>query len=141
MLWSSYVFVSHIEEDSGSVFGIVTSERTYYLTAESQNDRKEWSELIRRVKSMPEAKIKSVLAEEVDARKALMTIDLELIDSVAAIQNEKKYEYHSNAWDFGFDYKLRNITIDNYCICDYEHLNNMKQREHSYICMYISQIL
>ena len=39
---------------------------------------------------MPDAKIKSVLAEEVDVRKAVMTIDLELIDSVAAIENEKK---------------------------------------------------
>ena len=58
--------------------------------AENQTDRKEWCELIRRVKSMPDAKIKSVLAEEVDVRKAVMTIDLELIDSVAAIENEKK---------------------------------------------------
>ena len=40
---------------------------------------------------MPDAKIKSVLAEEVDVRKAVMTIDLELIDSVAAIENEKKW--------------------------------------------------
>ena len=82
----------HIEEDTGNVFGIVTSDRTYYLTAENQNEKREWCELVRRVKNMPEAKIKSVLAEEVDARKALLTIDLELIDSVAAIQNEKKYE-------------------------------------------------
>ena len=79
-----------MEEDSGNVFGIVTAERTYYLTAESPGDKREWCELVKRVKGMPEAKIKSVLAEEVDARKALLTIDLELIDSVAAIQNEKK---------------------------------------------------
>ena len=72
------------------MFGIVTAERTYYLTAECVNDKKEWCELIRRVKSMPEAKVKSVLAEEVDSRKALVTIDLELIDSVAAIENERK---------------------------------------------------
>ena len=58
--------------------------------AENQTDRKEWCELILRVKSMPDAKNKSMLAEEVDVRKAVMTIDLELIDPVAAIENEKK---------------------------------------------------
>jgi hypothetical protein len=39
---------------------------------------------------MPEAKVKSLLAQEVDPRKALMTIDLELIDSVSAVDQEKK---------------------------------------------------
>ena len=72
------------------MFGIVTSERTYYLTADTAQEKREWCELIRRVKSMPEAKVKSVLAAEVDSSKALMTIDLELIDSVSALQAEKK---------------------------------------------------
>ncbi len=81
---------SHIEEDTGSVFGIVTSERTFYLTADTAQDKREWCELIRRVKSMPDAKVKSILAQEVNSGKALMTIDLELIDSVSALQAEKK---------------------------------------------------
>lgn len=50
----------------------------------------EWCEIIRRVRGMPEAKVKSLLAQEVDPRKALMTIDLELIDSVSALDQEKK---------------------------------------------------
>ncbi len=83
-------YYSHIEEDSGSVFGIVTSERTYHLTADDGNDKREWCELIRRVKGMPEAKVQSILAQEVDSRKALMSIDVELIDSVSAIQDDKK---------------------------------------------------
>lgn len=72
------------------MFGIVTSERTYYLTADTAQEKREWCEFIRRVKSMPDAKVKSVLTAEVDSRKALMTIDLELIDSVSALQAEKK---------------------------------------------------
>ena len=51
---------------------------------------REWCEIIRRVRGMPEAKVKSLLAQEVDPRKALMTIDLELIDSVSAVDQEKK---------------------------------------------------
>ena len=51
---------------------------------------REWCEIIRRVRGMPEAKVKSLLAQEVDPRKALMTIDLELIDSVSALDQEKK---------------------------------------------------
>ena len=85
-----HAYCSHIEEDTGNVFGIVTNERTYYLTADTPQDKREWCDLIRRVKSMPEAKVKSILAQEVDSGKALMTIDLELIDSVAALQTEKK---------------------------------------------------
>ena len=80
----------HIEEDTGSVFGVVTPERTYYLTADNPQEKREWCELIRRVKSMPEKKVKSILAADVDSGKALMTIDLELIDSVSALQAEKK---------------------------------------------------
>ena len=72
------------------MFGIVTHERTYYLTADTAQEKREWCELIRRVKSMPEAKVKSILAAEIDSSKALMTIDLELIDSVSALQDEKR---------------------------------------------------
>ena len=39
---------------------------------------------------MPESKVKSLLAQEVDPRKAVATVDLELIDSVAALDQEKK---------------------------------------------------
>ena len=81
---------SHIKDESGCIFGIVTVERTYCLSAEGVNDKKEWCQLINRVKSMPEAKVKSVSVEEVDSRKTLLTIDLELIDSVAVIENERK---------------------------------------------------
>ena len=51
---------------------------------------REWCEIIRRVRGMPEAKVKSLLAQEVDPRKALMIIDLELINSVSAVDQEKK---------------------------------------------------
>ena len=81
---------SHIKEEARCVFGIVTVERTYCHTAEGVDDKKEWCQLIPCVKSMPEAKVKSVLVEEVDSRKTLRTIDLELIDSVAVIENERK---------------------------------------------------
>ena len=84
------MYCRHIEEDVGNVFGIVTNERTYYLTSDTPQDKREWCDLIRRVKSMPEAKVKSILAQDVDSGKALMTIDLELIDSVSALQTEKK---------------------------------------------------
>jgi len=39
---------------------------------------------------MPEHKVKSLLVQEVDPRKAVMTIDLELIDSVTATDQEKR---------------------------------------------------
>ncbi len=68
----------------------MTSERTYHLTSDSAQDKREWCEIIRRVKGMPESKVKSILSQDVDSGKALMTIDLELIDSVSALQADKK---------------------------------------------------
>ena len=46
--------------------------------------------MIRRVRTMPEQKVKSMLAHEVDPRKSVLTLDLELIDSVTAIDQEKR---------------------------------------------------
>lgn len=40
---------------------------------------------------MPESKVKSLLAHEVDPRKALLSIDLETIDSVSALDQEKRF--------------------------------------------------
>ena len=48
-------------------------------------------EVIRRVRTMPEQKVKSMLAQEVDPRKALLTLDLELIESVTATDQERRY--------------------------------------------------
>ena len=72
---------------------------------------REWVEIIRRVRAMPEQKVKSLLAHEVDPRRALMTIDLEFIDSVTATDQEKRYRllalYCSNAPMGGADYSVR----------------------------------
>ena len=46
--------------------------------------------MIRRVRTMPEQKVKSMLVQEVDPRKALLTLDLELIESVTATDQEKR---------------------------------------------------
>lgn len=51
---------------------------------------REWCEIIRHVRALPEHKVKSLLVQEVDPRKAVMTIDLELIDSVTATDQEKR---------------------------------------------------
>ena len=51
---------------------------------------REWVEVIRRVRTMPEQKVKSMLVQEVDPRKALLTLDLELIESVTATDQEKR---------------------------------------------------
>ena len=51
---------------------------------------REWCEIIRHVRTLPEQKVKSLLVQEVDPAKAIMTIDLELIDSVTATDQEKK---------------------------------------------------
>ena len=51
-------------------------------------------EVIRRVRTMPEQKVKSMLAQEVDPRKALLTLDLELIESVTATDQERRYIVH-----------------------------------------------
>ena len=40
---------------------------------------------------MPEQKVKSMLVQEVDPRKAVLTLDLELIESVTATDQEKRY--------------------------------------------------
>ena len=40
---------------------------------------------------MPEPKVKSLLAQEVDPRKALLSIDVETVDSVAALDQEKRF--------------------------------------------------
>ena len=45
---------------------------------------REWVEVICHVRTMPEQKVKSMLVQEVDPRKALLTLDLELIESVTA---------------------------------------------------------
>ena len=50
--------------------------------------------MIRRVRTMPEQKVKSMLVQEVDPRKALLTLDLELIESVTATDQEKRYNLH-----------------------------------------------
>ena len=42
------------------------------------------------MRTLPEQKVKSLLVHEVDPAKAIMTIDLELIDSVTATDQEKK---------------------------------------------------
>ena len=134
---------SGIIEEGGSrehSFGVITPERTYHLTAESETDKRyrhphtlshshpspshflhsyldtlfhpfypshphpshphlsplsppffrEWCEIIRHVRTLPEQKVKSLLVQEVDPAKAIMTIDLELIDSVTATDQEKK---------------------------------------------------
>ena len=46
---------------------------------------------IRHMHTIPEQKVKSILAQEIDPRKAVMTIDLEVIDTVNAIDPEKKW--------------------------------------------------
>ena len=62
---------------------------------------REWVEVIRRVRTMPEQKVKSMLVQEVDPRKALLTLDLELIESVTATDQEKRYDfYHKNTSPF-----------------------------------------
>jgi hypothetical protein len=89
-----FSFASGIIEEGGTrehAFGLVTGERTFHLTAETAMDKKEWVEVIRRVRTMPEQKVKSMLAQEVDPRKALLTLDLELIESVTATDQEKRY--------------------------------------------------
>ena len=55
---------------------------------------REWVEVIRRVRTMPEQKVKSMLVQEVDPRKALLTLDLELIESVTATDQEKRSDLH-----------------------------------------------
>ena len=54
---------------------------------------REWVEVIRHVRTMPEQKVKSMLVQEVDPRKALLTLDLELIESVTATDQEKNVQY------------------------------------------------
>uniref|UniRef100_A0A1X7T799 PH domain-containing protein n=1 Tax=Amphimedon queenslandica TaxID=400682 RepID=A0A1X7T799_AMPQE len=85
--------VSGILEEGGSrehSFGLVTPSRTYHLTADTDVDRREWVEFIRRVRGMPEEKVKSLLTHEVDPRNAEGTIDLDSIDSVTAADQEKR---------------------------------------------------
>ena len=48
------------------------------------------------MRTMPEQKVKSMLAQEVDPRKALLTLDLELIESVTATDQEKRYCIYIN---------------------------------------------
>ena len=50
----------------------------------------EWVEVIRRVRGMPEAKVKSLLVHEVDPRNAQGTVEMDAIDSVTASDQEKK---------------------------------------------------
>ena len=61
---------------------------------------REWVEVIRRVRTMPEQKVKSMLVQEVDPRKALLTLDLELIESVTATDQEKRSDYtlYNSIW-------------------------------------------
>ena len=56
----------------------------------SLSTHREWVEVIRRVRTMPEQKVKSMLVQEVDPRKALLTLDLELVESVTATDQEKR---------------------------------------------------
>ena len=45
-------------------------------------------EVIRHVRSLPEHKVQSLLAQEVDPRNAVMTLELDSIDSVQAEDQE-----------------------------------------------------
>jgi myosin X len=85
--------VTGVIEEGGSKehsFGLITQARTYHLTAETDVDRREWVEFIRRVRGMPEAKVKSLIAHEIDPRNAQGTIDLDSIESVTAADQEKR---------------------------------------------------
>ena len=61
-----------------------------YTLSLSLSTHREWVEVIRRVRTMPEQKVKSMLVQEVDPRKALLTLDLELVESVTATDQEKR---------------------------------------------------
>ena len=50
----------------------------------------EWVEIIRRVRGMPEAKVKQLLVHEVNPKNAQGTIDLDAIDSVTSSDQEKR---------------------------------------------------
>ena len=67
----------------------VDSACVHWLMQHFLSDR-EWVEVIRRVRTMPEQKVQSMLVQEVDPRKALLTLDLELIESVTATDQEKR---------------------------------------------------
>ena len=47
-------------------------------------------EVIKRVRGLPEAKVKSLMVHEVDPRNAQGTIDLDSIDSVTADDQERR---------------------------------------------------
>ena len=69
-------------------FGLVTKDRAYHLTAENYEEKRQWVEVIRYVRSLPEHKVQSLLVQEVDPKNAAMTIDLDSIDSVQAEDQE-----------------------------------------------------
>ena len=50
--------------------------------------------MIHHVRTIPEQKVKSMLVQEVDPRKALLTLDLELIEQVTATDQEKRSDLH-----------------------------------------------
>ena len=103
---------SGVIDEGGSrehAFGLITSQRSFHLTAETDEERRyytthicyhsdltllyrysEWVEVIRRVRGMPEAKVKSLLVHEVDPRNAQGTVEMDVIDSVTASDQEKK---------------------------------------------------
>ena len=63
-------------------------------------------EVTRRVRTVPEQKVKSMLVQEVDPRKALITMDLELIESVTATDQEKRSRCNTRAPVSQFDRSL-----------------------------------
>ena len=50
-------------------------------------------ELIRRVRGMPEAKVKSLLSHEIDPRNAEGTFDVDSIESVTAGDQERRFGF------------------------------------------------
>ena len=79
------------EGNRNNMFSVTNVDKTYLFSTDSQEEKREWMDLLRRVKYMSEDQLdKLQLSVEADPRNAMGSLDLDLIDDVSATKQSNR---------------------------------------------------
>ena len=79
------------EGTRNNMFSVTNVDKTYMFSADTQEEKREWMDLLRRVKYMSEEQLdKLQLSVEADPRNAMGSLDLDLIDDVSATKQSNR---------------------------------------------------
>lgn len=79
------------EGTRNNMFSVTNVDKTYVFSADSQEEKREWMDLLRRVKYMRDEQLEKLqLSVEADPRNAMGSLDLDLIDDVSATKQSNR---------------------------------------------------